>query len=191
MTDTDIPGHRELEDELLAVRCQLGDMQAFDALIRRWHGPISAYVRRQCGPDDAADIVQDIWLRVFRSIASLRDGRRLRAWLFGIARHAWMDRLRSRYADHADVDVDVDVEPDDIADPPDADDLSLEFAVVSEGLAQLPPIEREALTLFYLHELSLNEIAQVLEIPTGTVKSRLHRARRMLRHELHTQGVEP
>jgi RNA polymerase sigma-70 factor (ECF subfamily) len=65
-----------------------------------------------------------------------------------------------------------------------ADELEQELTALEHELGRLPAIEREALTLFYLRELSLNEIGQALDIPIGTVKSRLHRARRMLRREL-------
>jgi RNA polymerase sigma-70 factor (ECF subfamily) len=69
-----------------------------------------------------------------------------------------------------------------------ADELEQELTAVEQELSRLPAIEREALTLFYLRELSLQEIAQALDIPVGTVKSRLHRARRMLRRELTGKG---
>ena len=63
-------------DEWLAVRCQLGEPAAFDALIERWHGPLWGFVRRVVGDDDAArDILQDIWVRVIRGFPRLRDGR--------------------------------------------------------------------------------------------------------------------
>ena len=63
-----------LEDELLAIRCQLGEPGAFDALIERWHGPLWKYARRLTGDDDAAsETVQDVWLRILRGISRLRE----------------------------------------------------------------------------------------------------------------------
>ena len=71
-------------DELLVVRCQLGEPDAFDALIARWHGPLWRYIRRMTGHDEEAqDIEQEVWLRVIRGIARLQDGSRLRGWLLG------------------------------------------------------------------------------------------------------------
>ena len=67
------------------------------------------------------------------------------------------------------------------------EERELGLAALEQELSRLPTVEREALTLFYLRELSLQEIAQALDIPVGTVKSRLHRARRMLRRELTEQ----
>jgi RNA polymerase sigma-70 factor (ECF subfamily) len=172
------------DDELLAIRCQLGEPAAFDDLISRWHGPLWAFVRRLAGNDDAAgEILQDVWIRVIRGIPRLRDGSKLRAWLFGIARRTLMDRLREQYATAPAGDVDVEA----IAAEPSVEEVD-DLAALDDALAGLPLIEREAITLFYLEELSLNEIAETLAVPVGTVKSRLHRARRLLRQAITTRG---
>jgi len=186
VAEDDLADRRALEDEWIAVRCQLGERAAFDELIQRWHGPIWEYVRHLSDDDAAQDIAQDIWLRVLRGIGRLRDPAKLRAWLFGIAHRTWIDTLRSKYAV-----VGADIDEVDRQEPPDPmalDELEEELTAVEQELARLPAIEREALTLFYLRELSLQEIAQALDIPVGTVKSRLHRARRMLRRELTGKG---
>jgi RNA polymerase sigma-70 factor (ECF subfamily) len=181
------PAREALADELLAVRCQLGEPEAFDALVERWHEPLWRYTRRLTDDDDAAaDAVQDVWLRVLRALPGLRDPARLRPWLFGIARRTLMDRLRRRYAEPERVPVDA-AEP---LEPDADDDRAGELELVHERLAQLPLVEREVLVLFYLHELSLEQLAEVLGIPVGTVKSRLHRARRLLRRTLLEIGVE-
>ena len=88
----------QIDEELLVIRCQLGERRAFDALIARWAGAVAGYARRVCEDEDAAaELTQDIWLRVFRGIGRLQDPRRFRAWLFGIAHRAFMDLLRRRY----------------------------------------------------------------------------------------------
>ena len=173
------PETGSLEDERIVLRCQLGERAAFDDLIRRWAAPVAAYARRVSQDEDAAaDLAQDIWLRAFRGIDRLREPRRFRSWLFGIAHRAFADALRRRYATPAFVSDEIeDVADDGAGDHEDMDRMEL-------GLAKLPPVEREVLTLFYLQELALEEIADVLAIPAGTVKSRLHRARRLLRQEL-------
>jgi RNA polymerase sigma-70 factor (ECF subfamily) len=179
-------------DEWLVVRCQLGERDAFETLIRRWHGPIRGYARRLCGEDELADeIAQDTWLRVLRGIAGLRDGARLRAWLFGIARRALMDRLRGRYAAPPQGEpIDPDSVPADEAAPEHALDHAMDLDRLQRGLDRLPLIEREVLSLFYLQQLSLQDIAQVLELPVGTVKSRLFRARGLLRRQLNPTGAD-
>jgi RNA polymerase sigma-70 factor (ECF subfamily) len=180
--------HHPAEDELLAIRCQLGEPAAFDDLIARWHTPLWSFVRRLVGEDEAArDIFQDVWVRVIRGIPRLRDGSKLRAWLFGIARRTLMDRLRQEYARSPTADVDVD---ELAADPSPVDDAG-DLEQLEGALAQLPIIEREAVTLFYLQELPLNEVAEALQVPVGTVKSRLFRARRLLRQAMTDRGVRP
>lgn len=187
MADDDLAHRRALEDEWIAVRCQLGERAAFDELIQRWHQPIWQYVRHLSDDDDVAqDIAQDIWLRVLRGIGRLRDPAKLRAWLFGIAHRTWIDTLRTKYA--VVVAAIDEVDQHDLPDPMVSDEREQELTAVEHELARLPAIEREALTLFYLRELSLHEIAQALDIPIGTVTSRLHRARRMLRRELDGKG---
>ena len=186
MTNTTGPEQRAKEDELLVIRCQLGERSAFDELTERWHPPLWKYVRRLAGEDDAAkDVAQDVWLRVLRGIGRLRDGSRLRPWLFGIARRALMDRLRHQYAAPFSSDIDVA----ELAADPTADSLEEEVGAMEHELARLPATEREVLTLFYLRELSLAEVAEVLEVPVGTVKSRLFRARRLLRRGLDSEGT--
>lgn len=170
-------------DELIVVRCQLGDRSAFDALIARWAAPLAAYARRVTQDSEAAaELTQDIWLRVFRGIGRLRDPQRFRSWLFGIAHRAFADRLRQRYAALPLADTNADTAIDETA----RDHETLDC--VERGLASIPPAEREILTLFYLQELSIAEIAEALSIAPGTVKSRLHRARHALREALDEVG---
>jgi RNA polymerase sigma-70 factor (ECF subfamily) len=173
-------------DELLAIRCQLGERDAFEALIARWHEPLWRYLRTLASSREVADdLAQDTWLRVLRSIASLRDPSRLRPWIFGIARRVAMDRLRSRYA-HPTADL---VEIDNLAAAGADPGLESDLAVLQSGLDALPASERETLALFYLRELTIEQIAALLQVPAGTVKSRLFRARELLRKELN-EGVK-
>jgi RNA polymerase sigma factor (sigma-70 family) len=186
MNDDDNPDDpQRLADELLAIRCQLGERAAFDALIARWHKPLWRYARNLTGQDAAADdATQETWLRVLRGIARLREPARLRSWLFGIAHRVLMDRLRQQYAQPQDGEADIDA----IAAPVPPDD-EFDLDALRQALAALPLVENEVLTLFYLQELALGDVAQALDIPVGTVKSRLFRARKLLRHQLTIQGV--
>jgi RNA polymerase sigma-70 factor (ECF subfamily) len=173
------PSPDRADDEWLVVRCQLGEPEAFDALIARWYPPLWLYIRRMAGnDDDARDLTQELWLRVLRGLGRLRDASRLRAWLFGIARRLLMDRLRDKYA--ASLAADVDVATLAAAEL-DTLDREADIASLEAALDALPPVEREVLTLFYLRDLSLAELADTLGVPVGTVKSRLFRARAMLR----------
>jgi RNA polymerase sigma-70 factor (ECF subfamily) len=174
-------------DAVLAVRCQLGEVEAFDQLVERFHPALCRYARRLTGGDDAAsDAVQDIWVRVVRSLPRLREPERLRAWIFSIAHRTLMDRLRHRYSDREVTGLDVGehaAEPEDLT----AEEQSV---AVHAALESMPLIEREILTLFYLRELSLSEISAALDLPIGTAKSRLFRARKLLHTRMTTETHE-
>lgn len=176
-----------LTDELLAIRCQLGEPAAFDELVERWNGPLWRYVRRMVDDDhDAADTLQEVWIRILRGLPSLREPGRLRPWLFGIARRALVDRLRRAYARPKSLQP----PPEDTPTPEVDRDLIDDLGEVRDELSAMPIVEREVLMLFYLEELPLAQIAEVLAIPEGTVKSRLFRARKMLRDRLERKGSE-
>lgn len=172
--------NRERADLLLVVRCQLGERAAFDDLIGRWSHPLLRYALNLTNDSELAnDLTQDVWLRVIQGLGRLREAAHFRPWLFGIAHRTFMDRLRTRYAMPVDNDTDIE-EVAAIEDVGSGEDLERALAT---GMALLPMVEREVLTLFYLEELSLADIADALGIPVGTVKSRLFRARSLLRQQ--------
>ncbi|MGW4686404.1 RNA polymerase sigma factor [Streptomyces sp. NPDC004244] len=172
-------------DELLlvVVRCQLGEREAFPELVRAWHAPLWRYVRGMVGSAHLADdLTQEVWVGVVRGLPRLRQPERFAPWLFTIARRAVADHLRHVYQAAETVVEDADADVDD----PLGDVLTA--MQVEAGLNGLPPLEREVLILFHLEDLPLAACAQVLGVPPGTVKSRLHRARRMLRGALAEKG---
>jgi len=168
-------------DALLVVRAQLGDRRSLAELVGHWHDPVWRYVRRMLdGNGLADDVSQEVWASALKALPGLNQPERFAPWLFTIARRSVMDQLREKYSQ---------------ADPPDDDQVDgadvaavLDRAQLAEGLAGLPAREREVLILFYLQDLALEDCAQVLEIPKGTVKSRLFRARRLLRDHLIEKG---
>ena len=170
-----------LREELLVVRCQLGERAAFEELTRHWAPLLLSHLRRVAGSQAADDLAQEVWIRVLRGIARLREGAKLKPWLLGIAHHVMMDHLRLRYAEAA-------AGIDDIAEQEDGGREEI-LAALEVQLAALPTLERETLTLFYLEELPLADIARIQAVPQGTVKSRLFRARALLRERLKAKGV--
>lgn len=83
-----------MTDELLVVRCQLGEPDALAELVRAWHMPVWTYVRRTIGPADADDVTQEAWIAVLRGLPRLRQPARFKPWLFTITRRAVLNRLR-------------------------------------------------------------------------------------------------
>jgi RNA polymerase sigma-70 factor, ECF subfamily len=170
--------------ELLVFRCKRRDKAALDELVRTWERRLFYYICRLVDDEqDAWDILQETWLKAIRGIGSLREPATLPAWLYRIARNTAMSHLRKRYADKALVET---------CDPPaeaeDPSGLSFEDAIqVHEALARLSVPHREVLTLFFLEQMSVDEIASIVAAPTGTVKSRLFHAKRALRLLLETE----
>jgi RNA polymerase sigma-70 factor (ECF subfamily) len=165
-------------DEYLVVECQLGNTEAFRALVHRWHG---AFVRRaQSLTNDregALDVAQESWIGVIRGLSGLRDPASFPAWAMSIVANKsrdWIRREQSRRGALATVHLD--------AQPEAAADGDLER--VRDGLAVLDPGQRDLLRRHYLDSRSVAEIAAELGIPEGTVKSRLHNARNQLRLRL-------
>lgn len=169
-----------MTDELLVVRAQLGERDAFAGLVREWHEPVHAFVRRMLGQGAADDVAQEVWLAVVRGLPRLREPARFAPWLFSIARRAVTNRLRTEYARPAVTGEAVE--------EPDIGTAVVDRAVVTAGLAGVPVLERELLILFYLQDLSLETCAEICGVPVGTVKSRLSRGRRLLRTSLEQKG---
>ncbi len=176
---------RLIQSELLATRWLRGDDHTFDEIVRLWERSLFYYLRRLLDHEpDAWEVLQDTWLNVLKSRKSLRDPAAFPAFLYRSARNAALSRLRKH-------GLTLDTAPTDLPDPPTDDDHFADFdnaEQVHHALDQLQLSHREVLTLFFLDELSLEQIATLLDIPTGTVKSRLHYARRAIRQALTDGG---
>ena len=172
----------EKSDAEIVTRCQLGDTNAWDVLVERWHPKLWRYVARMLVDDGKVDdVLQDIWMRVIRSLVRLRDPMRLAPWMYRVARLAVMDHLRVLYRRPPDTElVDVSSDDDGIENLFNSDEIEV-------ALAELHPIDREAVVLFYFEQRSVAEIASICHVPAGTIKSRLHRARREIRDVLSTE----
>ncbi|MGB7346814.1 MAG: sigma-70 family RNA polymerase sigma factor [Pirellulaceae bacterium] len=168
-------------DERLAIRCQLGDRTAWEEFVGRWNPRLNHFLCRMINdPVAVEDLSQTIWLKVVRSLPQLNDPQKLGAWIYRIARTAVTDRLRTQYRSPITV---VRNE----TDPP-KDDFAINQFIESENIAaamqKLHPEDREAITLHYFHHLPVADIAEVCNVPSGTIKSRMNRARKALRHIL-------
>jgi RNA polymerase sigma-70 factor, ECF subfamily len=170
-----------LESALLVVRWQRGDRSAFDGIVALWERPLFYYLRRLTSSEaDACESLQETWLKVFKSLGTLRDPHTLPAFLYTTARNTALSRMRRRDFENNGECV------ESMADEPTCNDIaSFENAeAVHHALDQLPLAQREALTLYFLDDLSLEEMASLLDVPLGTVKSRLHYAKLAMRQIL-------
>ncbi len=167
-----------LQDDLLVLQCQQGDVAGFDRLVRRWQQPLLNYAYRLTGDRAAAqDAVQETWMVVIRALVTLKDVTRFRPWLFRVASHKCQDHWR-RSQSRAQFAETLQQQSEAVATagPPGAT-----RADVDAAFRRLPPESRMVLALMYLQDFSVGEIAEVLSLPEGTVKSRLFHARKQLR----------
>lgn len=159
------------------------------ALYREFERPLLAFVVTLTGGDRlwAEDVVQETLIRAWRNADKLdREPEMLRAWLYTVARRIVIDGWRSRQARPQEVE-----EPDvDAVGVPDESDRTLAAVVVYQALRNLSPEQREAVLQTYLRDRTVNEVAEALGIPAGTVKSRIYHAVRALRHALRERGRE-
>ena len=178
------------EDPLRALvrRCQRGERTAFEELFCRFQPRLRYYVRRlHADGDQADDVLQEVWGRVVRQIGSLRDRQAFVAWLYRIARNEVYGRARTTdpFVELTDEHLELVADEDEPAFHPE------EAARVHDALDRLKPEQREILTLCFLEELPHRQIAGILGIPPGTVKSRIHYAKRALRQELERNHESP
>jgi RNA polymerase sigma-70 factor, ECF subfamily len=138
-------------------------------------------------PSDAEDLVQDTYLKAFRAAAQFQPGTNLKAWLFTILQNTFRNRQRDRGREPVDVDSETVERAPVRADAPDPEQRLLDAAMdadLREALESLPPAFREAVWLRDVEDFSYAEIAEVLDVPPGTVMSRISRGRRLLQERL-------
>ena len=180
-------------DRQLVDQAKAGEPAACDALARRHRRAAYLLALQMLGNrDDAMDVTQDAMLRFFSTLKSFDATRRVRPWLFTIVRNQVRDLWRQRQRRPADAAGESDALVGQLAGPQPSPEADLHRRELKErvwrALAGLPPEKREIIVLRDFHDLSYRDIAQVLDIPIGTVMSRLHGARRQLRARLEEGG---
>jgi RNA polymerase sigma-70 factor (ECF subfamily) len=169
------------QDEVMwALRAQCGDGNALEQLLRSVQPAIRRYVTRLVGPTDADDVVQDVLVAIARNVRWLLEAGLFRAWAFRIASRAAFSHLR-RVRRRGVEDGDDGVLASLPAPGPPPDNELLAELLASDVLS---PASRAVLVLHFQEEMELAEVAAVLEIPLGTVKSRLAYGLKTLRRYL-------
>ncbi len=171
---------REQSDETLVKRAQKGDTKAFSELARRHE--LSVYnlsLRFMRNPSLAEDMAQEAFLKAYQKIGKFRRESQFSTWLYRIACNVCLSELQKRKR-RGELSLAYRPEPSDpsvAASLPQAEEAEL----IRKCVAKLPRRYAEAITLFYLQECSYEEVAEIMEIPIGTLKTWLHRARKQLR----------
>jgi len=194
MTSTvlDLKNKSWAELAIVVRRAQAGDREAFGALVEQFQSTVYAIALRRLGnPNDALELTQDVFLHVLQRIEQLREPERFAGWLRQVAVRMAINRATRRVAP-ASVETGVLEGAYEGRDEPLEQLIGRERADrVWAALSRLKALDREALDAFYIRGHSLLEIAEMLGVPLGTVKRRLHTARRRLKVELETSVDDP
>lgn len=179
-------------DELVRAAAEGGE-DAFAELVRLYEKRVYSLTLRLCGsPEDAADAAQEAFLSAWRGLPAFRREAEFSTWLYRLASNAAIDLLRRSKRRRGEASLDEEGSPIDAVDTAPSPQDCLEGAelrdAVAAGMDQLSESHRQALVLRELQELSYEEIAAVLEVDLGTVKSRISRARGALRKILMKNG---
>jgi RNA polymerase sigma-70 factor, ECF subfamily len=167
---------------VLVVRCQAGDRAAFEELVALYHPRLRYFLARMAGDDRADDLLQEVWFEVYRGLARLADPGAFAAWLYRIARHRALRELRKKRQPLSSL------EGIDLAEEPEEDDFSAEDAErVHAALGHVAPVHREVLLLRFFEGMAYEDVARVTGCSVGTVRSRIHYAKRALRRAM--EGV--
>ena len=186
-----------MEEREIIERVVAGDNDAFGLLVDKYQTKVYNLALRMCGnEDDAYDLAQDAFVRAWRSLGSFQFESAFSTWLFRLTSNICLDFLRAKKRraavsltmsgdDEEETQLDV---PDPAMGPEEAAIASEDRRLLLEALNALPADQRQIITLRAINDLSYAEIARILDLQEGTVKSRLSRARTALRNKLLQSG---
>ncbi len=175
-----------MDDELLIERYLNGDMDAFASLARKYEAKLFRQALRTLGDhDDAQDAVQEVMLRLMRALPRFQAQAKFSTWLYQVASNTFVDfrRRRNKGVTHISLDPELPL-ADYSADPEAKCEQVFTVHLLNEALKELPESQRVLVELRDRQELSNQQVADMLGIDVGTLKSRLHRARQALKRSL-------
>lgn len=191
------PSHPAHDDPKCIARALAGDERAYGELLVRYRSRVLGLALRMVqNADDAADIAQEAFVRAFQSLSTFDVTKSFGAWIAKITANLCIDHFRRRRLSLVSLDAPIEAERGDRArEYPDAGPIADEIVGRGESekrldalIASLPPRYRVVVILRYREDLAYEEIADVLGIPLGTVKARLHRAHHLLKRRLLASG---
>ncbi|MEP6995926.1 MAG: sigma-70 family RNA polymerase sigma factor [Acidobacteriota bacterium] len=184
-------------DEELVARSMGGDTDSFNQLVLRWERPIYALAYRVIGrEEDARDVAQETFLRAFRALKGFKGQAKFSSWLYRIALNLcrdWMRRERRAPVMQAPEGVDIIELAGESTPSESIEDLVSRHELgraVAQAMSGLPEEQRTAIILKEYHGLTFQEIADLLDCPLSTVKTRLYQGLTVLRKQLREDGVE-
>ena len=184
-----IKNHNEIFDEWLVLRCQTGDKKAMDLLVRSWHPKLLKQGYWHTRDSEAAkDIAQECWPHIIRGINTIKDPANFRVWVYRIVYRRAVDWIRERKKNRLKEENSKDIKEELTAGYDEGQEDRIKM--MRKKLQQLPHDQRIILSMFYLNNQTIREIAKIMSIPVGTVKSRLFHARELLKKNLNKMNYE-
>jgi RNA polymerase sigma-70 factor (ECF subfamily) len=183
-------------DRELVARAVAGREDSFEELVRRYQRPIAAYVYRMVGDYEAAlDLTQEVFIKVYNSLARYRSEFKFSTWIYKIAHNSAVDHLRRHSTREQSLMKDFEGEQRELPieshrlSPEQESERAERRVEIEQVVRQLPSAYRELVLLRHSHDLSYDEIAHVTGLPLGTVKNRLFRARELMRQLFVERGI--
>ncbi|MDD6763305.1 MAG: sigma-70 family RNA polymerase sigma factor [Clostridiales bacterium] len=182
-----------MTDQEMITRCKKGDREAFNELMIKYQKQVFNMAYSILSDyEDASDASQEVFVKVYRSIASFRGQSAFTTWLYTICRNVCNDALRKRQRKGFTISIDSNEDennpvaelPSEELSPEEHYEMSERQRIVRDAIRSLSPEYREIIMYSDMEQLSYDEIARILKCPNGTVKSRLNRARNALKKKL-------
>ncbi len=168
-------------DEYLVAAAITGDREALGRLVARWQPRLLRHAWRLLGDADAAkDMVQEAWMEILRGLGRLDDVVAFPAWAYRIVTRRCQRRFQRSARERLEPEQNAEEQQAPVPEH-ESGEFAAELSIVMEAVRSLPAPQRSALALFYIEDLSVAEIAIALDVPPGTVKTRLMHARRKVR----------
>jgi RNA polymerase sigma-70 factor, ECF subfamily len=175
----------DIDGEALLRRIAAGEEAAMAEFYNNYENPVYRFIlSRMNDPFEAADILNEVMLEVWRGAGRFQGRSAVKSWIFGIARHKTLDRLRSRQrnAARAGEEPSEDIADEDAVDPTEAIAATQHAEFVRHCLDRMSAAHREVLHLTFFEDLTYGQIAEIAGCPEGTVKTRMFHAKRAMQH---------
>lgn len=177
------------DQEKIIARARRGDADAFEQLVVAYREQVFRLALRMCGSEaDADEVGQEAFLSAWKALPNFRGESQFSTWLYQLTTHAAIDLMRREKRQIAAADITEVSAADPAPSPQQQAEQSEQREIVRDAILQLAPEQREVVVLRFMEELSYEEIGAVLKLPSGTVKSRLNRAKAQLKEILSKSG---
>lgn len=177
------------DQEKIIARARRGDADAFEQLVVAYRDQVFRLALRMCGSEaDADEVAQEAFLSAWKALPNFRGESQFSTWLYQLTTHAAIVLMRREKRQIAAADITEVSAADPAPSPQQQAEQSEQREIVRDAILQLAPEQREVVVLRFMEELSYEEIGAVLKLPSGTVKSRLNRAKAQLKEILSKSG---